>query len=239
MTRQPKFDVPPGACDSHIHVYGDKSRFPSMPVNGREMEDHYLDDYIAVRDALGLSRTVIIQTPHYGNDNASMLDSLAALGLYKARGIAVTAPDISDAELESLHAGGVRGVGARHAPGTSRNLRGAGRAVRLACPISLNRRRFAGARRSDGAVPGRQRGRSYWQHPTGTRPRPPVLHRLEGIDRSREILGETFRGLSIVENRSAQLFRLSDNGARPGGNGFRTHAMGHELAASEGRFHAG
>jgi D-galactarolactone isomerase len=110
MTRPPKFDVPPGACDSHIHVYGDKSRFPSMPVNGREMEDHYLDDYIAVRDALGLSRTVIIQTPHYGNDNASMLDSLAALGLDKARGIAVTAPDISDAELESLHAGGVRGV---------------------------------------------------------------------------------------------------------------------------------
>lgn len=62
-----------------------------MPVNGREMEDHYLDDYIAVRDALGLSRTVIIQTPHYGNDNASMLDSLAAQGLNKARGIAVTA----------------------------------------------------------------------------------------------------------------------------------------------------
>ena len=47
-----------------------------MPVNGREMEDHLLDDYIAVRDALGLSRTVIIQTPHYGNDNASMLNSI-------------------------------------------------------------------------------------------------------------------------------------------------------------------
>ena len=42
MPRPPKFDLPPGACDSHIHVYGEKSCFPSMPVNGREMEDHLL-----------------------------------------------------------------------------------------------------------------------------------------------------------------------------------------------------
>ena len=89
MPRPPKFDLPPGACDSHIHVYGEKSRFPSMPVNGREMEDHLLDDYIAVRDALGLSRTVIIQTPHYDNDNASMLNSIKTLGLENARGVAV------------------------------------------------------------------------------------------------------------------------------------------------------
>ena len=110
MPRPPKFDLPPGACDSHIHVYGEKSRFPSMPVNGREMEDHLLDDYIAVRDALGLSRTVIIQTPHYGNDNASMLNSIKTLGLENARGVAVTSPEISDFELDALHAGGVRGL---------------------------------------------------------------------------------------------------------------------------------
>ena len=74
------------------------------------MEDHLLDDYIAVRDALGLSRTVIIQTPHYGNDNASMLNSIKTLGLENARGVAVTAPEISDIELDALHAGGVRGL---------------------------------------------------------------------------------------------------------------------------------
>ena len=63
MTRPPKFTSPLGACDSHIHVYGDPAQFPSLPVHGREMEPHFLDGYIALRDALGLSRTVIIQTP--------------------------------------------------------------------------------------------------------------------------------------------------------------------------------
>jgi predicted TIM-barrel fold metal-dependent hydrolase len=110
MTRTPRLKPPPGACDSHIHVYGDKARFASLPVRGLEIEDHYLDDYIAVRDALGLSRTVIIQTPHYDTDNRSMLESIAALGIENARGIAVTVPDVSEAELTALHEAGVRGL---------------------------------------------------------------------------------------------------------------------------------
>ena len=110
MIRPPNFKPPPGACDSHIHIYGDPARFPSLPVHGREIEAQYLDGYLAVRDALGLSRTVVIQTPHYGIDNSSMMGSIAALGQESARGIAVTQPDISMAELEELHAGGVRGL---------------------------------------------------------------------------------------------------------------------------------
>lgn len=110
MTRPPRLSAPPGACDSHIHVYGDPSDFPSLPVNGRDMEPHFLADYVAVRDALGLSRTVIIQTPHYDTDNSSMLASIAALGLENARGVAVTAPDITEPELARLHDGGVRGL---------------------------------------------------------------------------------------------------------------------------------
>ena len=110
MTRPPKFTPPPGACDSHIHVYGDPVQFPSLPVHGREMEPHFLDGYIAVREALSLSRTVIIQTPHYDTDNSSMLHSIASLGLENARGVAVTQPGVTEAELETLHAGGVRGL---------------------------------------------------------------------------------------------------------------------------------
>ena len=110
MTRPPKFTPPLGACDSHIHVYGDPVQFPSLPVHGREMEPHFLDGYIAVREALSLSRTVIIQTPHYDTDNSSMLHSIASLGLENARGVAVTQPGVTEAELETLHAGGVRGL---------------------------------------------------------------------------------------------------------------------------------
>ena len=110
MTRPPKFTPPLGACDSHIHVYGDPAQFPSLPVHGRELESHFLDDYVAVRDALGLSRTVIIQTPYYDTGNSSILHSIAALGLENARGVAVTQPGVTEAELETLHARGSRGL---------------------------------------------------------------------------------------------------------------------------------
>ena len=79
-------------------------------MNGREMGDHYLEDYIRVRDALGFSRAVIIQTPHYGTDNRSMLASIAALGQKNARGIAITDPNVSEATLAELDAAGVRGL---------------------------------------------------------------------------------------------------------------------------------
>ena len=110
MIRIPKFTPPPGACDSHIHVYEDRRRYPSLLVNGCEMEDLFLEDYLSVRDALGLSRTVIVQSPHYGTDNCSLLSSIARLGQGKARGIAITVPDVSETALGHLHEAGVRGL---------------------------------------------------------------------------------------------------------------------------------
>ena len=110
MTRLPNITLPPEACDSHVHVYGDRAHFESLPVNGSEMGPHYLEDYIRVRDTLGLSRTVIIQTPHYGTDNRSMLASIAALDQKYARGIAIIDPNVSEATLAKLHEGGVRGL---------------------------------------------------------------------------------------------------------------------------------
>lgn len=110
MPKRPRLAAPDGACDCHIHVYGDRARYPSMPVRGLAIEDRYLADYLAVRDRLGLSRTVIIQTPHYDTDNRSMLESIASLGQNRVRGIAVTRPDIGEDELAALHDGGVRGL---------------------------------------------------------------------------------------------------------------------------------
>ena len=138
-------------------------------MHGREMEPHFLDGYIAVRDALGLSRTVIIQTPHYDTDNSSMLHSIASLGLENARGVAVTQPGVTEAELETLHAGGVRGLRfgielARHAADASGNRRQTDRAARMAHPISVDRARPAGALQTSLSPSGGCGGRSYWQH---------------------------------------------------------------------------
>ena len=109
MTDLPHILAPPGACDCHIHIYGDPERFSFQPMPGREPPQDYLSDYLAVRDRLKLTRTVIIQSPFYGTDNTCMLDAIASLGP-NALGIAVVSSDVTDAELQELHEGGVRGL---------------------------------------------------------------------------------------------------------------------------------
>lgn len=59
--------------------------------------------------ALGLTRTVVVQSTAYGFDNRCMLDALATLG-DTARGIAIVEPSVTDATLAQLHAAGVRGI---------------------------------------------------------------------------------------------------------------------------------
>jgi predicted TIM-barrel fold metal-dependent hydrolase len=109
MPRAPKLKAPPGACDCHLHIYGESARYPWVPVRNRPFPDRRLEHYIEVRDRLGLARTVIVQPTHYATDNRCLLDSVAGLG-GTGRGIAVVDPKISDTDLAALHAGGIRGL---------------------------------------------------------------------------------------------------------------------------------
>ncbi len=51
---------------------------------------------------------MIVQTGAHGTDNRVLTDAIVASG-GSMRGVALIAEDVSDAELEALHAGGVRG----------------------------------------------------------------------------------------------------------------------------------
>jgi D-galactarolactone isomerase len=109
MARAPKLKAPPGASDCHLHIYGESAQYPWVPVKNRPFPDRRLQHYIAVRDRLGLTRTVVVQATHYATDNRCLLDNVAALGK-NGRGIAVVDPKISDADLAALNAGGIRGL---------------------------------------------------------------------------------------------------------------------------------
>jgi len=63
----------------------------------------------ALRDHLGFSRNVIVQASCHGSDNRALVDALKHSG-GRARGIATIERSTSDAELQALHAAGVRGV---------------------------------------------------------------------------------------------------------------------------------
>ena len=106
---KPRFTPPPGAVDAHCHVFGPQADFPFSPKAKYLPQDAGPDALFALRDHLGFARNVIVQASCHGTDNSATLNGIArSNGL--ARGVAVVDPAISDAELDALHAGGIRGV---------------------------------------------------------------------------------------------------------------------------------
>ncbi|PVX28069.1 amidohydrolase family protein [Sphingomonas pokkalii] len=105
----PRFTPPPGAVDAHCHVFGPMAEFPFSAKAKYLPEDAGPDMLFALRDRLGFARNVIVQASCHGTDNAATLNGIAKSN-GKARGVVVVDPAISDAELERLHEGGIRGV---------------------------------------------------------------------------------------------------------------------------------
>jgi len=105
----PRFRPPAGAVDAHCHVFGPMADFPFSPNAKYLPQDAGPEMLFALRDRLGFERNVIVQASCHGTDNRATLSAIA-LSQGKARGVAVVHPDIDDAELERLHAGGIRGV---------------------------------------------------------------------------------------------------------------------------------
>ncbi|MEP6826404.1 MAG: amidohydrolase family protein [Ramlibacter sp.] len=101
--------LPPGSCDTHVHVFGPHAGYPLDRRRNYTPHECGLADYRKVMHALGHTRAVLVQPSVYGTDNRAMLDALREGGP-TFRGIAVLAPDVSDEELQDMHALGVRGV---------------------------------------------------------------------------------------------------------------------------------
>ncbi len=108
MTGQsPRLIAPPGACDTHMHIY--EERFPVSPTAVVKPGPAPVSAYLAMRKRIGVSRTVVVQPSAYGFDNSCTLEAVAAMG-DSARGVAVVEETVSDAELERLTKVGMRGV---------------------------------------------------------------------------------------------------------------------------------
>ena len=96
-----------GVCDCHMHIYD--PRFTAQKPASIPPRQATVADYRKVQARLGLERTVIVQPTGYGTDNSCTLDAMRQLG-EGARGVAVVAPGVEDAELERLTAAGMRGL---------------------------------------------------------------------------------------------------------------------------------
>ena len=105
-TQQPKLQMPQGATDCHFHIYD--NRFPPAP-GGLPAPDASPADYRALQARIGTTRGVVVQPSLYGVDNRPTLEGMAALGP-NFRAVAVVNTSVTDAELQRMHALGVRGI---------------------------------------------------------------------------------------------------------------------------------
>lgn len=106
---QPGLRLPAGSCDCHIHVFAAPDAHPFAAGRGYTPPIVTVDDYVGVMAAFGIDRAVLVQPSVYGTDNAVLVEALTRQP-ERLRGVVVIPPDTPDAELDRLHAAGVRGV---------------------------------------------------------------------------------------------------------------------------------
>jgi predicted TIM-barrel fold metal-dependent hydrolase len=107
--RKPKFKLPPGACDAHCHVFGPGDRFPYAPNRRYTPKDAPKEMLATLHAHLGIDHAVIVQASCHGSDNRAMLDCIESYP-NRYRGVAIVDDSFTDADYDSLHSGGVRGV---------------------------------------------------------------------------------------------------------------------------------
>ncbi len=131
-TRTPRYQLPPGACDAHAHIFGPFDHFPVrnqsyIPASAP------LADYVRMHQVIGCSRGVLVQPSPYGTDNSALKAALKSRS-FPLRGIALIDAATTDAELDELHWLGVQGcrihLSASNAPEVLPTLPGVAERIR-------------------------------------------------------------------------------------------------------------
>jgi predicted TIM-barrel fold metal-dependent hydrolase len=104
------FSLPPGSCDSHVHVVGDPTRYPMSPQRDYTPPPATADQLAKMLAVMHLDRVVIVTPTIYDTDNSATIDALRQLGLQRARGIAIVDEDAAPDSFARLAASGIAGV---------------------------------------------------------------------------------------------------------------------------------
>ena len=107
--KKPKIKAPPGACDTHIHLFGPAAKYPFAPDSPYTSRDALPETFMALQDTLGLSTAVIVSPGGYGR-NYSLLADVLTKYPERFRGIALLRDDTPSSEIERLTRLGVRGM---------------------------------------------------------------------------------------------------------------------------------
>ena len=103
------FDVPSGATDCAVHVFGDPKRYPYWEGRTYTPEPATVAELRQFLQALRLDRVVVVQATPYGTDNTCVIESIRELG-NQGRGVAIIDEKTTEASLDEMHRAGVRGI---------------------------------------------------------------------------------------------------------------------------------
>lgn len=109
-TRPPRRRAPPGACDSHFHIFGPYDRFPLSETRPYTPPPALMPHYLDMAGTLGLTRRVVVQASVYGTDNRVTLDAVQGLGRAATRAVVVVDDAADEAALRAMGEQGAVGV---------------------------------------------------------------------------------------------------------------------------------
>lgn len=109
--RKPSYRLPDGAVDAHFHIFGPPEVFPWSPPEKRVYTPPAspLSHYHQLMTHLGIDRGVVIQPMAHGHDNTVTLDAIAQSD-GRLMGVAKVDDTFTEADIDTLHDGGIRGV---------------------------------------------------------------------------------------------------------------------------------
>ena len=103
------FAIPRGACDCHVHVFGDAAIFPFAEKRIYTPPQASVEQLLELQRDLHLDRVVVVQPSVYGADNACTIDAVRRMGA-RARCVAVIDKATPRTALEEMARAGIRGV---------------------------------------------------------------------------------------------------------------------------------
>ncbi|MEW7849897.1 amidohydrolase family protein [Massilia aurea] len=109
MPTAPHNALPAGACDSHAHVFGPYDQYPLAHASSYAPPLAPAALHRKMLATVGAARGVLVQPAPYGLDASALLGAIAE-GDGRLRGIAVADATTTEAELQALYDGGVRGL---------------------------------------------------------------------------------------------------------------------------------
>jgi 2-pyrone-4,6-dicarboxylate lactonase len=122
---RPRVALPPGAWDTHAHIFGPSDKFPYQPGRGYTPPDAPVERFIALLDHLGFANGLVVQGNAHVYDNSVVLDALTRFP-QRLRGVAITDRRIEPETLCDWHERGMRGLRFHLFPQRPNYIRGVG-----------------------------------------------------------------------------------------------------------------